>query len=375
MQARTVVADAARELAARIEEQQRAGFTATLAVVFASIAHDLDEVRGVFAGKGIDVFGASSAGEIVVDGGVDETIRAQSIVALLLDVQRDSYRLNLIDATDTPSAEAGRAAGRWAAGAFARPALLVVASGLATDGEQVVRGIVNELGADAPVYGGLAGDDVRFQGTFVFTATERSPQGVLVLAFDANEVEITGIASSGWAPVGGERTVTGATGNVVHTIDGEPALDVYREYLGLNEDASIVFPEYPLQLERDGYTVLRAPLMSDPSSRSLVYAGSVPEGATVRFSCAPGAEITEHALADIRTLRERTPNADALLLFSCKGRHMALGPMAEDEVQPIQELWDAPLVGFYTYGEIGKNAVGASDFHNETCVVVTLRER
>jgi len=33
-----------------------------------------------------------------------------------------------------------------------------------------------------------------------------------------------------------------------------------------------------------------------------------------------------------------------------------------------------PMVGFYTYGEIGRNAEGATDFHNETCVLVTLRE-
>ena len=40
----------------------------------------------------------------------------------------------------------------------------------------------------------------------------------------------------------------------------------------------------------------------------------------------PG-EPKEHALSEIRDLRQRAPAADALLLFSCKARHMALGPL------------------------------------------------
>jgi hypothetical protein len=33
------------------------------------------------------------------------------------------------------------------------------------------------------------------------------------------------------------------------------------------------------------------------------------------------------------------------------------------------------MVGFYTYGEFGRNAAGAIDFHNETCVLVALKEK
>ncbi len=40
---------------------------------------------------------------------------------------------------------------------------------------------------------------------------------------------------------------------------------------------------------------------------------------------------------------------------------------------PIQRLWTAPMVGFYTYREIGRSAHGATDFHNDTCVLVALQ--
>src|SRR4030095_10471815 len=107
---------------------------------------------------------------------------------------------------------------------------------------------------------------------------------------------------------------------------------------------------------------------------SRVYAGTVGEGAKVRFSCSPGAEITEQALGEFRALHARVPDPDALILFSCKGRHMALGPLAEDAGGHMQQLCGRPMLGFYTYGEIGRNAAGATDFHNETCVLVTLKE-
>jgi hypothetical protein len=79
-------------------------------------------------------------------------------------------------------------------------------------------------------------------------------------------------------------------------------------------------------------------------------------------------------LSEVRAFHDRAPDADALLLFSCKARHFALGPLAEDEVGSMQRFWNVPMVGFYTYGEFGKNAAGATDFHNETCVLVVLKE-
>ena len=249
-----------------------------------------------------------------------------------------------------------------------------MATGLTTDGEQIVRGLQSEVGAGTPIFGGLAGDDLRFTQTFVFTGRKITSQGGIVLAFDGDRVALDGIASSGWVAVGAEKTVTKAEGNVVHTIDGVPALDLYKDYLGLELDSDIRIPEYPLQIQREGYSVLRAALTSVPDTRSLVYAGTVPEGAKVRFSCSPGSTITEQTLGEFRTLHGRVPDAEALILFSCKARHMALGPLAEDEVVPMQQLWNRPMIGFFTYGEIGRNAEGATDFHNETCVLVTLKE-
>jgi hypothetical protein len=373
MKAQPLAADSVETLARQLATLRSGEFAPTLAIVFASVTHDLAEVARIFREAGIDVFGASSSGEIV-GGGAGDVIREGSIVALLVDLDHSAYGIRLVDQDGRTSYDLGVAAGRWARATFDRGPMVVLAAGLTTDGEQIVRGLQSEMGPDAPIFGGFAGDDWKLIRTFVFTGRKLSSEGILVLAFDGDRVTLDGVASSGWVAVGAEKTVTKAEGNIVHTIDGVPALDVYKDYLGLTNDTDLIIPEYPLQIQRDGYSVLRAALMALPETRSLVFAGTVPEGAKVRFSCSPGATITDQALNEIRAFHHRVPDADALLLFSCKARHFALGPLAEDEVGPMQRLWNVPMVGFYTYGEFGKNAAGATDFHNETCVLVALKE-
>ena len=56
-------------------------------------------------------------------------------------------------------------------------------------------------------------------------------------------------------------------------------------------------------------------------------------------------------------------------------RHMAVGPMVEEEIVEAARLWNLPVTGFFTYGEIGKNMVGNCDFFNETFTLVTLKEQ
>ena len=58
-----------------------------------------------------------------------------------------------------------------------------------------------------------------------------------------------------------------------------------------------------------------------------------------------------------------------LKLWLCEGRE------AEDEVTGIKKVWDAPLVGFFSGGEYGNALNESFDFHNETCCVVTLKEK
>ena len=196
----------------------------------------------------------------------------------------------------------------------------------------------------------------------------------MVLIFDRNSIELQGIAVSGWRGIGTPKTITKAEGNIVYRIDDEPALDVYNKYLNINGDIQLAI-EYPLLLIRDDGTFVMRVALAVNEDKSMVYGGTVPEGSKVRFSMPPGSEIMDHAIEQMSEFNQQIPRADAIVLFSCKARHIALGPMIEDEISSVHELWKIPLVGFFSYGEIGPLPQGRCDFHNHTLVPVLINEK
>ncbi|MGO9570738.1 MAG: FIST signal transduction protein [Desulfomonilaceae bacterium] len=349
------------------------GLKPTLAIVFSSIAHDLKEVGAVFAKHDIDVFGASTAGEISND-----EVHEESIVAMLLDIGREVYRLEMFDGKDKSSGQVGQSIGEWAKTVYENPAFMVASGGILANGDHIIEGIISAMGHQVPLFGGLAGDDGSLQGTFVFSASQVTSNGVLALVFDGNVIGLQGVAFSGWKGIGTSKTVTKADGNIVYEIDGEPALDIYVKYLNFGDDPVVAVGlavEYPLLLNRDdGSSVLRG-VMAINEDKSIVYAGSVPEGAKVRFGMAPGIEIIDQAIEQMSEFNRQSPKPDAIVLFSCKARHLALGPMVQDEVSAISKLWEVPLVGFFTYGEIGPVLQGGCHFHNHTLVPVLIYEK
>jgi len=163
----------------------------------------------------------------------------------------------------------------------------------------------------------------------------------------------------------------------VYTIDNESALEVYKKYLNItDDDLPQIGVDYPLLLMRDdGSSVLRAVMDVDRSSGALIFAGTVPENSHVRFSSSSGFDVIEHVKNDIQTYGTVFPEADHLILFSCMARHLALGPMVDEEILAAHTKWNAPLIGFFTYGEIGKNMSGRCDFFNETFTLAALREK
>jgi hypothetical protein len=354
---------------AHVQSVRKNRLAPTLAIVFSSVLHNLKELSAVFAKYDIDVFGASTSGEIAND-----EVHEGSIVVMLLEISRDAYRLNLFDGEGKTSYQVGQSVADWAKTIYDDPAFMVMSAGLRADGEQIVNGIIYTMERQVPLFGGCAGTDPGMEETYVFSASQVIANGVAALIFDQNAIELQGIATSGWKGVGTPKTITKAEGNIVYSIDDEPALDVYDKYLNIGDDPTLAF-EYPLLLMRDdGSSVLRGSMLVN-EDKSIVYGGTVPEGAKVRFSMPPGSEIIDHAIEKMSEFNQQTPAADAIVLFSCKGRHLALGQMVEEEISAVHKLWNVPLVGFFTYGEIGPVPQGRCELHNHTLVPVLIHEK
>jgi hypothetical protein len=375
MNAKNIFGENIDEIKSNFSQATSDGFMPTVAIVFCSIAQNRKELTDFFNEKNVDVFGSTTAGEII-----DSEVMEQSTVIMLLDIKKEHYKIFHEASADTFKISSNLAL--FAQSSFINPSVVVVSSGLTIDAEQIIKGF-HSVDKDIPLYGGLAGDDLTMKNSFVFSNDYESPTGLIALVFDNDKINVQGIATSGWDNIGIEKTITKSVGNVVYTIDNEPAVDVFVKFFQFTESvdntAEIIaqnFAQYPLQLTKEnGNTVLRAPLMVNIESRALIFAGGIPEGSKVKFSVQPGFDLIEKTTKRVSVLKTSIPEADALIMFSCKARHMALGPMTGDEAGMIRSLWDKPLIGFFTYGEIGTAKDSTCDFHNETCSMVILKEK
>jgi hypothetical protein len=369
MKSRVFTVNSIEQIEPHLQDIRQEGLAPTLAIVFSSIIHDLKELRTVFSKYDIEVFGATSSGEIAND-----EIYEESVVVMLLEIHRDAFRLNIFNGEGKTSYQVGQLAGGWAKTVYDNPALMVMTAGLLTNGDEIVDGITDTMDRQVPLFGGRSGDDLRFQETFVYSVSQAISNGVVVLIFDQRTIDLQGIAVSGWKGIGTPKTITKAKGNIVYEIDDEPVLDVYNKYLNIGGDIQLGL-EYPLLLIRDDGTFVMRVAGAINQDKSMVYGGTMPEGSKVRFSLPPGSEIIDHAIKQMSEFHQQIPKSDAIVLFSCKGRHMALGPMVEDEISAVHKLWEIPLVGVFTYGEIGPVPRGRCDFHNHTLVPVLIRQK
>lgn len=375
MTAKNIFGETIDDIKQKFSRATSDGFAPTLAIVFCSIVQNRNHIADFMKERQIDVVGSTTAGEII-----DSEVMEKSAVIMLLDIKRSDYKIFFEESADTYKVASNL--GNFAKASFASPAVIVISSGLTIDAEQILKGF-HDVDKDMPLFGGLAGDDLTMKASYVFTNEKESSTALIGLVINTDRIHIKGLATSGWDNIGIEKTITKSAGNVVYTIDDEPAVDVFVKYFQFTESvdnkAEIIatnFAQYPLQMTKDnGNTVLRAPLMVDIDSRALIFAGGIPQGSKVKFSVQPGFDLIEKTTARVSTLKPGMPEADALIMFSCKARHMALGPMTGDEAGMIRNLWNKPLIGLFTYGEIGTAANSVCDFHNETCSMVILREK
>lgn len=379
MKAKSIKGKSTEELKTLLEESRADGFNPTLAIVFLWVKMDRMAITEILDQKGIAVFGATTCGEFI-----DEVTEKDAVVILLLDMNRDYFHIYYEEYPEKNYRETARAISLKAKERFSKPAFLISGSHMETDAEQLLLGFEDAVGKEVNVYGGMASDDYTFTEQFVFTNGRQSTRGIVALALDEERIIIKGKATCGWKAVGTEKTVTKSEENHVMTIDHEPALDITTKYGGLenitpdNKDAWLeVAANFPLQLQREkGDPVMRPGLVVDWSDRSFYTSGSVPQGSKVRFSVPPDWDVMYKVVKGVQTLKEtEMPEADAVVVFSCAGRILCLGPLMPEEIEGIKKVWNVPMAGMFSNAELGRATEGNLEMHNLTTCCVALKEK
>ncbi len=283
--------------------------------------------------------------------------------------------------------ESGRV-GEELARDMARPGLrhvLVMSDGLLVNGSALAEGLRRALPPGVTLSGGLAGDGNRFRSTAVGLGGDVGPGRVVALGFSGPAIEAGFGVAGGWSPFGPERIVTRSEGNVVHSLDGEPALALYRRYLGPRADqlpgAGLLVPLQIMPGRAGGGGLIRTMLAIDEEAQSITFAGDVPQGGVVRLMRSTRDALIESAGEGVAPVAARAASVagDSLaLVVSCVGRRGVLGQRCEEELELALSALPpaAQLAGFYSYGELAPSGVmHACELHNQTLVLTLLGER
>lgn len=363
---------------ARLPDRQ--GFKPTLAIIIISNVEDAEPIRSIFRKQDIAIFGVTAPHNFTEQG-----ITEGHITVMLLDIKSDHFKIVLNDYQGSSAYEAGYNAGISGKNAFANPGFIISPLDFRVSNDELIRGLTDAAGRDIMIAGGVSGDPADFSGV-VFTNDASSKGGLLALILDQDKVAISGLAVSGWKPVGTTKTITKSEGSWVFTIDNEPAMKVIQRYLGdemliSNSQATGLPPSpdlgYPLQFERaSGNAIAKPAIFSNPADQSIMIAGGVKEGDHFRFSLPPDFDVIDKVIESTRIIKEKEmPDSDVLMVFSCLGRLGTFGPLISTEIEGLASTWGKPMIGYFSLGEFGKLDEGRCEFQGTTVSWIALKEK
>jgi hypothetical protein len=324
------------------------------------------------------MIGGTSAGEISGVNVYDDTI-----VATL--VEFDSTKIKFVS-DEISNAEESFEVGQKLVKRLIEDSLkhvFVISEGLTIDGSELVRGLREHLPSNVSVTGGLAGDGANFSETYVLDENGAAKNKLVsAIGFYGEKFQVAYGSLGGWDSFGVERLVTKSTNNVLYELDGKPALELYKSFLGEHAvdlpSSGLLFP-LNLRLEKDSEPVVRTILAVDEAKQSLTFAGDIPEGAYVRLMKANFDRLIEGAIGAAKSTISNPQNKNPALaiLISCVGRKLVLKQIVEEEVEGVREILGSEtlLTGFYSYGEISPFSANAKcELHNQTMTITTINE-
>lgn len=323
---------------------------------------------------------SSTAGEIIDTQVCDQTI---SLTAICLE--KTVVKTAVIDIKESRNSfDAGRSLGK-ALNPTGLKNVLVISDGQMVNGSDLVLGLQESLPSNTIITGGLAGDGTRFQSTLVGLNQAPSEGKIVAVGFYGTALTVTYGSVGGWDVFGPERLITRSDANVLYELDGEPALDIYKLYLGdyANElpGSGLLFP-LSIRMSgsaESGYSVVRTILGVNEKNKSLTFAGNMPVGTYTQLMKASFDRLIDGAAdAAHDSIQNTKSNPDLAILISCVGRKLVLDQRIEEEVEVVRATYgnDTAITGFYSYGEISPSLNSVQcDLHNQTMTITTLTER
>jgi hypothetical protein len=346
-QAHTADPDVDGAMAELSAELDTRGASANL--LFCSPSYDLDalgrKIASVFSGP---VIACTSAGQLGQSGFQKGGITAVSLSSRELRVS--PYLIApLVECQEQASKAAFAAMSGILERGSERAFGLVLVDGISRTEERLAASLYQSLGT-IPLVGGSAGDDLTFQGTYVYHEGRFLRDAALFALFETT-LPFATFKVQHVTPGRHKLVVTMADPEqrVVQELNGEPAAEAYAETLGveLEELNSLLFSKNPLMLLVGGEYYVRSVQRVNPD-HSLSFFCAMEAGLVLTVG-----ESGDPLLALQRGFdgaREKIGTPEVVLGFDCVLRRMEFEQAGSDRA--VGDLMSKNrVVGFSTYGE------------------------
>lgn len=324
------------------------------------------------------IVGCSSAGEIHNEYVYDESLSVS--ICCFEKTKLKVYETNIHQAED--SFLAGENIGKQLLTKDLQ-GIFLLSEGLTVNGTELTRGINSVVQKDHAVVisGGLSADGSSFQSTYTIHGSDVRSHRVVAVGFYGHEIQIGTGSFGGWDAFGPLRTVTKSSANVLYELDGKPALELYKQYLGQEADklpgSALLFPLSISTGTRKN--IVRTVLAVNEAEQSMTFAGDIPQGSSAQLMKANFSHLVTGAENAAMFAGKNLDKNEACLAIavSCVGRRLVLGEAIEDETEAVKNILPKGTLvsGFYSYGELSPHGEYGCDLHNQTMTLTVFQEK
>jgi len=256
--------------------------------------------------------------------------------------------------------------------------LFLLAPGL-INASEVINGL--NLPNNVTVSGGLAGDDYKFENTYLFTDKIAGESILIVVGFYGDSLHTSIGCNTGWNEFGATRIVTKAKKNIIYEIDNKPAIELFKKYLGDKiSDLPNSAIRFPLNIKENindkNHIVLV--MMDINSDGSFLFGGDIKEGSIVKLMRTNVSNLLEGAAYSAKEIIHYNDKTSLSLTLSCSARKIVLKQFAQEEIEIVKNFLpsNTQIVGFYSYGEIAPFSSNLFKplLHNQTMTITTIYE-
>jgi hypothetical protein len=260
--------------------------------------------------------------------------------------------------------------------------VFMIGEGININGSKLVEGLVSGLPEHVKITGGLAGDYEGYKETFVIANGYGKNNLIGAVAFYGDRIKVGYGSVGGFDTFGIERTVTKSKENILYELDGKPALDLYKEYLGEYSSklpvSGLLFP-LSIRGADTNYSYVRTVSGVDEENKSLKFAGEIPQGYYAKLMRANFNNLINGSMmaAENSINSVNCKKLNLAILVSCRGRRVVLNQMIDEELEVVRSILGSNLIftGFYSNGEISPtDKKSMTEFHNQTMTITLIGE-